>query len=75
MKWHIVRGRVSRTVNGTTKARAYYWVRRDDVRVFRVGYYAFNRDIECQGKVFTTLNKARAYCKELDDNTLVIKAI
>lgn len=75
MKWHTKRGRVWRTIDGTTKARAYYWIRQDGQGIYRVGYYAFNREIERQGVVFGSLNEAKFYLKDLDDSTLVIEAV
>jgi len=68
IKWNSVIGRVSRTTHGTTEGRLYYWVRRDGVNEFRCGYYGFGREIEYRDKVFTTLNKARAFCVEIDAN-------
>jgi len=75
MKWSGKWGRVWTTLNGTTRARAYYWIRQDGQGVYRVGYYAFNREIECQNIVFRSLGEAKSYLKNMDDNTLVIEAV
>jgi hypothetical protein len=75
MKWHAVRGRVSKTIDGTTRARAYYWTRRDGVRDFKAGYYGFGREIEFYGKTFKTLNEARTYCAQKDADALIIEAV
>jgi hypothetical protein len=75
MKWNSVIGRVSTTKQGTTKAHLYYWTRRDGVRDFKAGYYGYGLEIEFQNKQFTTLQKARAYCEQLDTNAVIIEEV
>ena len=75
MKWNSVIGRLCVTKRGTTRVHLYYWTRRDGVRDFKAGYYGFGREIEFQNKQFTTLQKARAYCEQLDASALIIEAV
>ena len=75
MKWSNKIGRVWRTIDGTTRARVYYWIRQEINGRYIVGYYAFNRDIQRQGVSFKTLSEAKAYCKRLDDSAVVIEAV
>lgn len=63
------------TIDGTTKARRYYWVLREYDGRYIVGYFAFNRDIQRQGVSFKSVGEAKAYCKRLDDSAVVIEAI
>ena len=75
MKWSNKIGRVWTTRAGTTKARAYYWIRQEMSGRYVAGYYAFNRDIQRQGVSFESLSEAKAYCKRLDDSAVVIEAV
>jgi RimJ/RimL family protein N-acetyltransferase len=63
------------TMDGTTKARKYYWVARENNGSYVVGYFAFNRDVQRRGISFESLSEAKNYCKTLDDSTLVIEAV
>lgn len=63
------------TIDGTTKAHQYYWVARENSGRYIVGYFAFNRDIQRQGVSFESVGEAKAYCKRLDDNAVVIEAV
>jgi hypothetical protein len=68
IKWTTRRGRVWRTINGTTEGRLYYWIRIDNTRDYKVGYYAFGREVERQGKSFVSLGEAKAYVADYDAN-------
>jgi len=62
------------TIEGTTKARKYYWVGRENNGVYFVGYFGFGRDVQCQNVSFESLNEAKAYCEKLDDEAVIIEA-
>jgi hypothetical protein len=75
MKWTTKRGRVWRTLEGTSKACAYYWVMREVNGQYVAGRYWFNRDVQYQNISFDSLAKAKAFCKMKDDTALVIEAV
>lgn len=73
MKWTTRRGRVWRTLEGTTRACAYYWVKREINGQYVAGRYWFNRDVQYLNITFNSLAKAKAFCKMKDDSALIIE--
>lgn len=78
MKWdkkleHNYLGIVQYTVEGTTKAHAYYYIKQATgfYHGYVVGRYTFGKTIDYR-EWFSTLAEARAFAKEIDESTLVI---
>jgi hypothetical protein len=75
MKWHIRRGRVYKSINGTAKAHLYYWIKQEKAYHFVAGYYGFGKEIEFQGLVFKTAGEAKNYCAVKDAQAVVIEEV
>ena len=73
MKWHIRRGRVYKSINGTAKAHLFYWVKQEGAYHFVAGYYGFGRDIQFQGLTFRTAGEAKNYCAMKDKEAVIIE--
>jgi hypothetical protein len=75
MKWHIRRGRVYKSINGTAKAHLFYWVKQEGAYHFVAGYYGFGQDVQFQGLTFKTAGEAKNYCTAKDAAAVVIEAV
>jgi hypothetical protein len=79
MEWHIKRGRIHKSVNGTAKAHLYYWVRHNGVKSFTAGYYGFGIEVTFTAMGaplnFSTVGEAKAYCSKKDNEALIIEAV
>ena len=81
MKWnpkiknHFL-GLVQTSEEGTTRAFAYYYIKKTGgfYLSYTVGRYTFGREIDYR-ETFETLKEARAFCEEVDRETLVIEEI
>lgn len=81
MKWNPkvipdYRGIVQTSKEGTSRAYSYYYIKRGGgyYLTYTVGRYTFGREIDYR-ETFSTLKEARAYCEEIDRDTLVIEEV
>ena len=79
MKWNAkikdhYLGLIQTSEEGTTKVFKYYYIKR--ARGYYLGYtvgrYTFGREIDYR-ETFGTLKEARAFCEEVDRETLIIE--
>ena len=75
MKWHIRRGRLYKSINGTAKAHLFYWVKQEAAYHFVAGYYGFGREIQFRNLVFRTAGEAKNYCAAKDEEAVVITEV
>jgi hypothetical protein len=75
MKWHIRRGRIYKSINGTAKAHLFYWVKQEGAFNFVAGYYGFGQDVQFQGLTFRTAGEAKNYCAVKDAQAVVIEEV
>lgn len=81
MKWnpkienHYL-GLVQTSEEGTSKAFAYYYIKEAGgyYKGYTAGRYTFGREIDYR-ETFNTLKEARAFCEEIDRETLVIEEV
>ena len=61
---------------GTTRAFEYYYIKRGGgyYLSYTVGRYTFGREIDYR-ETFNTLKEARAFCEQVDRETLVIEEV
>jgi hypothetical protein len=81
MKWNPksapdYRGVVQTSKEGTSKVFKYYYIKRGGgyYLSYIVGRYTFGREIDYR-ETFGTLKEARAFCEEIDRETLVIEEV
>jgi hypothetical protein len=69
-------GLVQTSKEGTTKAFKYYYIKRGKgyYLSYIVGRYTFGREIDYR-ETFSTIKEARAFCEEVDRETLVIEEV
>ena len=75
MKWHIRRGRIYKSINGTAKAHLFYWVKQEGAYHFVAGYFGFGQDVQFQGLTFKTVGEAKNYCAAKDAAAVVIEGV
>ena len=81
MKWNPklsnhYRGLVQTSEEGTTRAFEYYYIKKSGgyYTGFTAGRFTFGREIDYR-ETFNTLKEARAFCEEVDRETLIIEAV
>jgi predicted transcriptional regulator len=81
MKWNPkianhYRGLIQTSEEGTTRAFKYYYIKRAQGYYlgYTVGRYTFGKEIDYR-ETFGTLKEARAFCEEVDRETLIIEAV
>jgi hypothetical protein len=81
MKWNAriknhYRGLVQTSEEGTTRAFEYYYIKKGGgyYTSYTAGRYTFGREIDYR-ETFNTLKEARAFCEEIDRETLVIEEV
>ena len=81
MKWNPklsnhFRGLVQTSEEGTTRAFQYYYIRKGGgyYTSYTAGRFTFGKEIDYR-ETFGTLKEARAFCEEVDRETLIIEAV
>jgi hypothetical protein len=81
MKWNPkeapdYRGIVQTSKGGTTRVFEYYYIKRGGgyYLTYIVGRYTFGTMIDYR-ETFSTLKEARAYCEEIDRETVIIEEV
>jgi len=75
IKYHYL-GLIQTSEEGSTRAFKYYYIKK--ARGYYLGYvvgrYTFGREIDYR-ETFGTLKEARAFCEEVDRETLIIEEV
>ena len=81
MEWNAkikndFRGIVQTSKEGTSKAFAYYYIKRGggSYASYTAGRYTFGKEIDYR-ETFNTVKEAREYCEQVDRETLVIEEV
>jgi hypothetical protein len=81
MKWNArvknhYRGLVQTSEEGSTRAFEYYYIKKGGgyYTSYIAGRYTFGREIDYR-ETFNTLKEARAFCEEVDRDTVIIHAV
>lgn len=77
MEWQGIENNavLQRTKYGVAKAHKYYYVYEKSEGKWIAGRYWFSREIDFGRRVFSSAEKARAYCEKIDRETLVIEEV
>jgi hypothetical protein len=75
MEWVGVENNCVRqsTKHGTARAHSYYYVWETKEGKWIAGRYWFSREIDFGRKVFSSAEKARAYCEAKDREAVIIE--
>ena len=72
MKWKsTITEAYQETAEGTARAHSKYYIYKVRVGVWRAGRYTFGAMIDYR-ETFSTIKEARAFCEEIDRETLII---
>jgi hypothetical protein len=81
MEWNAkikdhFRGIVQTSKEGTSKAFAYYYIKRGGgyYASYTAGRYTFGKEIDYR-ETFNTVKEAREHCEQVDRETLVIEEV
>jgi hypothetical protein len=81
MKWNPkianhYKGLIQTSEEGTSRAFKYYYIRKGGgyYTSYTAGRFTFGKEIDYR-ETFGTLKEARAFCEEVDRETLIIEAV